>query len=42
MFDLCLFDLDDTLVRTSDLKELREACKRNSDPPTVKRADGGS
>ena len=32
MFDICLFDLDDTLVRTSDLKEIREACKRNSDP----------
>lgn len=32
MFDLCLFDLDDTLVRTTDLKEIREACKHNSDP----------
>lgn len=32
MFDLCLFDLDDTLVLTADLKEVREACKNNSDP----------
>lgn len=36
MFDLCIFDLDDTLVRTSDLKELREACKRNSDPQRLR------
>ena len=27
MLKLCLFDLDDTLVRTRDLKELREAGK---------------
>ena len=27
MFDLCLFDLDDTLVRTEDLKEVRESGK---------------
>ena len=26
MFEICLFDLDDTLVRTEDLKEVREAC----------------
>lgn len=31
MFDICLFDLDDTLVRTTDLKEIREACKHNND-----------
>ncbi|MCR4142883.1 HAD hydrolase-like protein [Alcaligenes faecalis] len=40
MFDLCLFDLDDTLVRTSDLKELREACKRNSDPQRLNALTG--
>lgn len=27
MFNLCLFDLDDTLVRTEDLKEVRESGK---------------
>lgn len=32
MFEICLFDLDDTLIRTSDLKPIREACKHNSDP----------
>ncbi|WP_442593384.1 HAD hydrolase-like protein [Parapusillimonas sp. JC17] len=32
MFDICLFDLDDTLLRTSDLKEIRESCKCNDDP----------
>lgn len=32
MFDICLFDLDDTLVRTTDLKEIRETCKHNNDP----------
>lgn len=32
MFELCMFDLDDTLVRTEDLKDEREACK-NSDAP---------
>lgn len=30
-FRICLFDLDDTLVRTEDLKEVREACKNNAD-----------
>jgi HAD superfamily hydrolase (TIGR01549 family) len=31
MFDICLFDLDDTLVQTEDLKDAREACKNNAD-----------
>lgn len=32
MFELCLFDLDDTLIRTGDLKNIREAGKNdNSD-----------
>ena len=31
MFELCLFDLDDTLIHTTDLKEIREACKNNAD-----------
>lgn len=30
MFELCLFDLDDTLVRTSDLDEVRRAGKNDS------------
>lgn len=32
MFELCLFDLDDTLVRTEDLKIQREACKNTRHP----------
>lgn len=32
MLELCLFDLDNTLVKTDDLREIREACKRNADP----------
>lgn len=35
MFEICLFDLDDTLVRTTDLKEVREACKENEDQINV-------
>jgi beta-phosphoglucomutase-like phosphatase (HAD superfamily) len=31
MFSLCLFDLDQTLLRTDDLKEVREAGKGRSD-----------
>jgi beta-phosphoglucomutase-like phosphatase (HAD superfamily) len=31
MFELCMFDLDDTLVRTEDLQGLREACKHRAD-----------
>lgn len=31
MLELCLFDLDNTLVKTDDLKEVREACKNNAD-----------
>lgn len=29
MFDICLFDLDETLLRTDDVKELREAGKND-------------
>ncbi len=36
MFKICLFDLDDTLVRTEDMKEVREACKGNSDGQNLK------
>lgn len=32
MLELCLFDLDNTLVKTDDLKEVREASKNNVDP----------
>lgn len=32
MLELCLFDLDNTLVKTNDLQELREASKNNVDP----------
>ncbi|MFG0602757.1 HAD hydrolase-like protein [Delftia sp. WSY_4] len=32
MLELCLFDLDNTLVSTDDLKEAREASKNNEDP----------
>lgn len=32
MFNICLFDLDETLIRTDDIKELREAGKNNSTP----------
>jgi HAD superfamily hydrolase (TIGR01549 family) len=31
-----MFDLDDTLVRTEDLKDVREACKNNADPARLK------
>lgn len=31
MFELCLFDLDETLIRTDDLKDIRESCKNSSD-----------
>jgi len=30
VFDLCLFDLDDTLIRTGDLKDIREAGKNDN------------
>lgn len=36
MFEICLFDLDDTLIRTADLKQVREACKHNNDPQRLK------
>ncbi|AJY13294.1 HAD hydrolase-like protein [Burkholderia dolosa] len=32
MFDICLFDLDETLVRTEDIKDIREAGKNNDTP----------
>ena len=32
MFKICLFDLDQTLIRTDDLKEIREAGKRIDSP----------
>lgn len=32
MLELCLFDLDNTLARTDDLKTVREASKNNYDP----------
>lgn len=35
MFDLCMFDLDDTLVRTDDMTAVREACKNSVDPDRV-------
>lgn len=36
MFDICLFDLDETLVRTEDLKALREACRNNAAPARLR------
>lgn len=36
MFKVSLFDLDDTLVRTEDLKDVREACKDNADAKNLK------
>lgn len=41
MFEICMFDLDDTLVRTWDLKEVREACKNNSAAKNVKAVKAG-
>lgn len=35
MIKLCLFDLDDTLIRTADIKEDREACKNNKSPTVI-------
>jgi phosphoglycolate phosphatase-like HAD superfamily hydrolase len=37
MFELCLFDLDDTLVGTTDLKEVREAGKNDASPAYLKK-----
>lgn len=37
MFEICLFDLDDTLIRTADLKQVREACKNNSNPLNLRK-----
>lgn len=36
MFKICLFDLDNTLVRTEDLKDVREACKNHRDTKAVR------
>ena len=36
MFKICMFDLDDTLVRTDDLKDVREACKNNEGRESLK------
>ena len=41
MFELCMFDLDDTLVRTEDLKDAREACKNSVDPVRLKAVRDG-
>lgn len=41
MFKICLFDLDDTLVRTEDLKEVREACKNNTDAAKICAVNAG-
>lgn len=41
MFELCMFDLDDTLVRTEDLKDVREACKNIVDPVRLKAVRDG-
>lgn len=32
MFKICLFDLDETLIRTDDLEAIRFGCKNNTDP----------
>ncbi|MCM6412920.1 hypothetical protein M4C95_04865 [Klebsiella pneumoniae] len=31
MFELCIFDLDNTLIHTDDLKEIRESLANNDD-----------
>ncbi|WP_291379420.1 MULTISPECIES: HAD family hydrolase [Achromobacter] len=36
MLELCLFDLDNTLIRTDDLKDIREACANNSNPARLR------
>lgn len=41
MFELCMMDLDDTLVRTEDLKEVREACKNNAEPGRLQAVHDG-
>lgn len=37
MFEVCLFDLDQTLINTDDMKELRESGKNKNDPDYLKR-----
>lgn len=39
MFKLCLFDLDETLIKTSDLEDIRLAGKNNSSPEYLKRLE---
>ncbi|MGG2042584.1 HAD hydrolase-like protein [Burkholderia gladioli] len=41
MFEICLFDLDETLVHTDDLEELRIACKNNADSARLKELKAG-
>jgi FMN phosphatase YigB (HAD superfamily) len=41
MFKISLFDLDDTLVRTEDLKDVREACKNNENETNLKAVQVG-
>lgn len=41
MFELCMMDLDDTLVRTEDLREVREACKNNAEPARLQAVHDG-
>lgn len=41
MFELCMMDLDDTLLRTEDLKEVREACKNNAEPARLQAVHDG-
>jgi HAD superfamily hydrolase (TIGR01509 family) len=41
MFNICLFDLDDTLVRTDDLKDIRESCKNNANAKNLKAVRDG-
>ncbi|MES0090422.1 HAD-IA family hydrolase [Mesorhizobium sp. M0030] len=36
MFELCLFDLDNTLVETDDMKDLRESGKNKNDAAYIK------
>ncbi len=40
MLELCLFDLDNTLLKTDDLKDAREACKNNADPVRLTALNG--
>jgi phosphoglycolate phosphatase-like HAD superfamily hydrolase len=37
MFEICLFDLDDTLIHTDDLEDVRVACKDNARPALLRK-----